>query len=300
MQGYVHMNGYSSHTFKLVNEKGEYKYCKWHFKTDQSIKNFDGPEAQREAGADPDYATRDLFERIARGHFPSWSVYVQVMDPKDAHTYRWNPFDVTKVWPHADYPLQPVGKLVLNRNPENYFAEVEQSAFSPSHLVPGIEPSEDRMLQGRLFSYPDTHRHRLGPNYLQIPINTPFATRVSNHQRDGFMSVNGNGGSLPNYEPNSVTEGPKQTDVRTHTVDRVTGYVGRHSFSLNDDDFVQPGQLWRLQNPEAKQRLVENIAGHLGKAKKEIQERQIKWFKKADPEYGRRVEAAIAAKNTKM
>jgi catalase len=292
------MNGYSSHTLKLVDASGNFKYVKWHFKTDQGIKTLTGPQAAQLASADPDYATRDLFNRIARGAFPSWTVYIQVMDPKDALHYRWNPFDVTKVWPHKDYPLHPVGRMTLNRNPDNYFAEVEQSAFSPGHFVPGIEPSEDRMLQGRLFSYPDTHRHRLGTNYAQIPINTPYATRVANHQRDGAMAVNGNGGALPNYEPNSFA-GPKQTNRPTYVADRVSGYIGRHTYTLVDDDFVQAGNLWRLQSPDSKTRLVDNIVGHLKNAKKEIQDRQVKWFKKADPEYGRRVETGLAAATAK-
>lgn len=153
---------------------------------------------------DPDYATRDLSNSIKRNEFPSWTMYVQIMPEREAANYRFDVFDITKIWPHTDYPLVPVGKLTLNRNPENYFAETEQSAFSPSHLVPGIEPSNDKMLQGRLFSYPDTHRHRLGGNYDQIPINCPYRARVHNTQRDGFMVVNGNQGSEPNYEPNTV------------------------------------------------------------------------------------------------
>ena len=300
--GYCHMNGYSSHTLKLVNHHtGKFKYVKWHFKTDQGIKNLDSPQARELAGRDPDYATRDLFSRIQRGQFPSWSVYIQIMEPEDALHYRFNPFDVTKIWPHQDYPLVPVGKMVLNRNPENYFAEVEQAAFSPSHMVPGIEPSEDRMLQGRLFSYPDTHRHRLGPNYMQIPINCPYAARVANHQRDGFMAVNGNGGSAPNYEPNSVTSaGARQTDTRYHTADRVHGYMGRHTYDVTDDDFVQAGNLYRLMPSDAKQRLIDNIVGSLGQAKREIQEKQVQHFKRADPEYGRRVEAGLQAMRSKQ
>ncbi|KAI8060087.1 catalase [Gongronella butleri] len=291
--GYRHMNGYSSHTLVLVNAQGEHKYVKWHFKTDQGIKNFKAAEATKLAGESPDYATADLFQAIERGEAPSWSVYVQVMDAKDAKKYRFNPFDVTKVWPHKDYPLQPVGRMVLNRNPENYFAEVEQAAFSPSHTVPGIAPSPDRMLQGRLFSYPDTHRHRLGANYAQIPINQP-QNRVANHQRDGAMAVNGNGGSAPNYEPNSFG-GPYQTNVANtlYYADPIEGVAGRHPYSLEDVDFVQAGNLYRLMPAEEKTDLVNNIAGHLKNAKKHIRDRQIAHFKRADPEYGQRVEATI-------
>ncbi|CAO3578049.1 unnamed protein product [Absidia cylindrospora] len=184
--GYRYMNGYSSHTLKLVDAQGNFKYVKWHFKTDQGIKNFTAAEAGKLASEDPDYATRDLFQSIERGDAPSWSVYVQVMDPKDAKHYKFNPFDVTKVWSHKDYPLQPVGRMVLNRNPENYFAETEQAAFSPSHVVPGIDVSPDRMLQGRLFSYPDTHRHRLGTNYAQSPLtNLNRASSIINEMVHG-------------------------------------------------------------------------------------------------------------------
>ena len=201
--GFRFMNGYGSHTYKWVNKNGEQFYVKWHFKTDSGNKVLTGDQADKLRGEDPDYATRDLYNHIASGKAATWTYYAQVMPERDAANYKWNIFDVTKVWPHSDYPLIPVGKLVLNRNPVNYFAEVEQSAFSPGHMVPGIEPSNDRMLQGRLFSYPDTHRHRLGANYDQIPVNCPFRSRVANNQRDGPMCVNGNQGSAPNYEPNS-------------------------------------------------------------------------------------------------
>ncbi|ORY01794.1 catalase [Basidiobolus meristosporus CBS 931.73] len=298
--GYRFLNGYSSHTLKLVDDEGKFKYVKWHFKSDQGIKNFTAEEAGKLAGQDPDYATRDLYNAIAKGDYPSWSVYVQVMNPEDAEKYRWNIFDVTKVWPHKDYPLQPVGKLVLNRNPDNYFAETEQAAFSPSHTVPGIDVSYDRMLQGRLFSYPDTHRHRLGANYAQIPINQAYNSRVANQQRDGPMTVNGNYGSQPNYEPNSHA-GPKQTNIpaSTYSVQEVVGAVGRHTYSLTDDDFVQAGNLYRLMPKDQKDRLISNIVGHLKNAKKEIQARQVEHFKRADGEYGRRIEAGLKAAASK-
>ena len=186
--GYRHMDGFSSHTLKIVDAHGNFKYVKWHFKTNQSIKNLTAQQATEIAGKDSDYATRDLFNAIAKGDYPSWEVCLQIMEPADAAKYRWNIFDVTKVWPHKDYPLIKIGKMVLNRNPENYFAETEQAAFSPSHTVPGIDITHDRMLQGRLFSYPDTHRHRLGVNYHQIPINAPLYSKVNNYQRDGLMS----------------------------------------------------------------------------------------------------------------
>ena len=179
------MNGYGSHTFKLVNAQNEVHYCKFHFKTDQGIKNLTASRAAQLTGENPDYSIQDLYNAIANGQFPSWSLYIQIMTIDEAEKLRFNPFDVTKVWSHKEFPLIPVGRLVLNRNPKNYFAEVEQLAFAPSHLVPGVEASPDKMLQGRLFSYADTHRHRLGANYLQIPVNCPYKTR--NYQRDGIF-----------------------------------------------------------------------------------------------------------------
>ncbi|KAL0077022.1 catalase [Phycomyces blakesleeanus] len=291
--GFRHMHGFSSHTLKLVDDKGQFKYVKWHFKTDQGVKNLSASEAARISGIDPDYSTRDLFNAIERGEHPSWSVYIQIMEPNDAKSYRFDPFDITKVWPHSDYPLVPVGKMVLNRNPENYFAETEQAAFSPSHMVPGIDVSPDRMLQGRLFSYPDTHRHRLGPNYTQIPINQPVS-RVANYQRDGFMTVNGNGGSNLNYGPNSF-DGPYQNDIvgSTYTAEEISGFTGRFTYELKDVDFVQAGDLYRVMSPEERTDLVNNIAGHLKNAKKHIRDRQIAHFKRADREYGSRIESAI-------
>ncbi|KAF9295984.1 hypothetical protein BGZ74_010530 [Mortierella antarctica] len=297
--GYRHMHGFSSHTLKLVNEAGESHFVKWHFKCDQGIKNFKAAEAAKLASSNPDYATADLFNAIAKGDFPSWTVNIQVMNPKDAATYRWNPFDVTKVWPQKDYPLIPVGKMVLNRNPDNYFAEVEQAAFSPSHMVPGIEASTDRMLQGRLFSYPDTQRHRLGTNYQQIPVNVPYNARVSNQQRDGYMSVQGNSGAAPNYEPNSFG-GAQQTGVaKTYSDFELNAIAARHIITLSDEDFVQPGNLYRLMSAEEKSDLIDNMAGHLKNAKAFLQERQVGHIKRADKEWGARLEAKLKALQSK-
>ncbi|ORX60328.1 catalase [Hesseltinella vesiculosa] len=294
--GYRHMHGFSSHSLVLVNNKNEGHYVKWHFKTAQGVKNLKADEAERLAGSNPDYATQDLFEAIDRGDHPAWDVFVQVMDFKDALTYRWNPLDVTKVWPQKEYPLQPVGRMVLDRNPENYFAEVEQAAFSPSHMVPGILPSSDRMLQGRLFSYPDTHRHRLGTaNYTQIPVNRP-KNQVANYQRDGAMSVLGNQGGGPNYEPNSL-HGPAQNNLTgiSFIDQEVEGKIGRFTYQLTDDDFYQAGALYRLLSAEEKTDLVNNIAGALSQAKSsEIRARQISHFSRADPEYGQRVQDQVS------
>lgn len=192
--GYRHMNGYGSHTFKLINDKGEPIYCKFHFKTDQKIKNLDVSKADELAGSDPDYSIRDLYNAIAKGNFPSWTAYIQVMTFEQAEKFKYNPFDLTKIWPQSEFPLIQYGKLVLDRNPNNYFAEVEQIAFAPSNLVPGIEPSPDKMLQGRLFAYSDTHRHRLGANHLQLPVNCPYRVQTKNYQRDGPMNFTDNQG----------------------------------------------------------------------------------------------------------
>merc|ERR1719354_347376 len=203
--GYRHMNGYGSHTFKLVNIDGEAVYCKFHFKCDQGIRCFYAEEADKMGAEDPDYAIRDLYNAIASGQPPSWTLYIQVVTFEEAENFKWNPFDLTKTWPQGEFPLIQVGKMILNENPKNYFAEVEQIAFSPSHMVPGVEPSPDKMLQGRLFSYPDTHRHRLGSNYMQIPINCPFQNKrkVTSYQRDGPQCVTDNNAGAPNYYPNS-------------------------------------------------------------------------------------------------
>ncbi|CEM23795.1 unnamed protein product [Vitrella brassicaformis CCMP3155] len=289
--GYRHMNGYSSHTFKFVNKDGEVSYVKMHFKTDQGIKNLTRQQAGTLAGGDPDYATRDLHDSIKNGQFPSWTMFVQVMPQREAATYKWNVFDITKVWPHGDYPLIPVGKLVLNRNPENYFQDTEQSAFSPAHLVPGIEASEDKMLQGRLFSYSDTHRHRLGANYDQIPVNSAWnCPRHDYNARDGPMCVNGNKGGSPNYEPNSVYGTPVQDKSFAMSSQAISGVVGRHPQVHPNSDFEQAGNLYRkVMTREDRDHLIDNIVSHLKNAKREIQERQVKVFARADAEYGQRV-----------
>ena len=193
--GFRHMNGYSSHTFKWINKDGDIHWVKIHFKTKSGIKNLKADQAAQ-LYTDPDYATRDLVSHIDQGKTAEWEVYIQAIPEKDGYSYPINIFDVTKIIPHGDYPLIHVGTMVLNRNVDNYFAETEQSAFSPGHLIPGMEPSPDKMLQGRLFSYPDTHRHRLGANYEQIPVNCPYRAKVHNGHRDGPMRVDGNRGKL--------------------------------------------------------------------------------------------------------
>jgi len=290
--GFRHMDGFGSHTFKLVNDKMEAVYCKFHCKTDQKIKNLPADKAAELMGKDPDYAIRDLFNAIEGGNFPSWTVSIQIMTFAEAEFFEFNPFDLTKIWPHEQFPLIPVGKIVLNRNPRNYFAEVEQSAFCPAHLIPGVEPSPDKMLQGRLFSYTDTHFHRLGKNYLQIPVNCPYRTRVSNYERDGFATVTDGQGGAPNYHPNSFNgpiEEPKHIEHRFHT----SGDVDRYN-SHDDDNFTQPGNFYRkVLDDGGRARLADNIAGHLKDAKDFIRERMVKVLSQVDPDMGKRIQKKV-------
>jgi catalase len=278
------MDGFSSHTFSLINAKNELFYVKWHFKTKQGIKNFTGEAASAQRGIDPDYAQRDLFEAIAKGDFPKWRVSVQIMPEKEAETYHINPFDLTKVWPHKDYPLHEVGELVLDRNPENYFAEVEQAAFEPRNVVAGMGFSPDKMLQARLISYPDAHRYRLGVNYDSLPVNKPQCP-FHTYNRDGAMRFDGNYGAQPNYEPNSFN-GPTEDPQFRERPKEVSGTVDRHNHRLDSDYYTQPGNLFRLMKQDAKDRLISNIVGSLGAVPRRIQELQIQHFYKADPAYG--------------
>jgi len=289
--GYRHMDGFSSHTFSLINAKNELFYVKWHFKTKQGIKNFTREGADDMRGQDPDYAQRDLFEAIKSGEFPKWRVCVQVMPDKDADTYRINPFDLTKVWPHGDYPLIEVGEVVLDRNPENYFAEVEQAAFDPKNIVPGMGYSPDKMLQARLISYPDAHRYRLGVNYDSLPVNKPQCP-FHTYNRDGAMRFDGNSGASVNYEPNSFG-GPTQDPAFRERPRPVSGTVDRHNHRLDADYYTQPGNLFRLMNANARQRLIGNIAASLKNAPRRIQELQVQHFFQADPAYGAGVANAL-------
>jgi len=286
---YRNMNGYSSHTYKWYNEKGKYFWVKYHFKTDQGIQNLTRMEAERLKGFDPDHATRDLHDAIKRGDYPSWTLQIQVMTPQEAKGYRFNPFDVTKVWPHGDYPPIEIGRMVLNRNPDNYFAEVEQAAFSPGNFVPGIAASPDKMLQGRLFAYHDAHRYRLGPNYHLLPVNRPKAMTMDNYQRDGSMRFDSNEGGKPNYYPNSYGGSEPTLDASDPDFE-VSGIAARQKYTHPNDDFVQAGNLYRkVMTDTDRDHLIDNIVTHLCNAKKDIQIRQTKVFYKADPEYGQRI-----------
>jgi catalase len=288
-KNYRHMHGFGGHSFKWWNAKGEYCWIKLHFKTVQGIQNLTRQEAARLAGENPDHATDDLFKAIERGENPAWDVQVQIMQPEQAKNYKFNPFDMTKVLPHGDFPVIPLGRMVLNRNPKNYFAEVEQSAFCPGNFVPGIGPSPDKMLQGRIIFYHDAHRYRLGPNYHLIPVNSPKGVKANNYQRDGAMRVDENGEGSPNYYPNSFGGAEPQPAMAEPALE-FSGKGARQPHTHPNDDFVQAGALYRkVMNEEDRNHLIGNIIDHLGNAQKRIQLRQTALFYKADPEYGSRV-----------
>jgi len=284
---YRHMHGFGSHTFKWVNAEGQGVWVKYHFKTEQGIKNLDVELAAKLAGENPDYHTEDLFNAIEKGDYPAWKLYVQIMPLEDANTYRFDPFDVTKVWSQKDYPLIEVGRMVLNKNPENYFAEVEQATFSPGNFVSGIEASPDKMLQGRLFAYSDAHRYRVGANHNALPINRP-KSEVNTYQRDGFMRPDNNGGGSVYYEPNSFG-GPKEAPEHKTTPYPVYGLAENVAYD-HDDHYTQAGDLYRLMTPDERTRLVQNIVNAMKPVESdEIKLRQIGHFYKADPEYGTRI-----------
>lgn len=292
-----HMHGFGSHTFKWTNDKGEGVWIKYHFKTEQGVKNLDVNTAAKIAGENPDYHTEDLFNAIENGDFPAWKLYVQIMPLEDANTYRFDPFDVTKVWSQKDYPLIEVGRMVLNRNPENYFAEVEQATFSPGTLVPGVDVSPDKMLQGRLFAYHDAHRYRVGANHQALPINRS-RNEVKNYQRDGQMRFDDNGGRSVYYEPNSFG-GPKESPEDKQAAYPVSGFADSVSYN-HHDHYTQAGDLYRLMSEEERARLVANIVSAMKPVEKEeIKLRQIGHFYKADPEYGRRVAEGLGLPSPK-
>jgi len=293
-KGIPYMNGYGSHTFSFINADNERFWVKFHFKTQQGIQCIPPDEASRLAGEMPDYHTLQLFDAIERGEYPKWTLYVQIMPEVEAKNYRWNPFDLTKVWPHGDYPLIEVGVMEMNQNPKNYFVEVEQAAFSPANVVPGISFSPCKMLQARIFSYADAHRYRLGVNYERLPVNAPHATKVENpYQRDGHMRFDDNGGPGPNYEPNSFG-GPTEDHSYNDPPLKISGDADRYEQKRGvDDDYIQPGNLYRLMSPEQQKELIDNIVGSLKKAPKEIQQKMIIHFRKADPAYGNGIAKAL-------
>jgi catalase len=307
--GYHNEHGYSGHTFKFVKEDGSFFYTQIHVRADGGFKTLDNAEAGKLAGENPEYGIQSLFESIEAGKFPSWTVYIQTMTPDQAENFRYNVLDLTKVWPHAEFPLRPIGKLVLNENVQNYFAEIEQAAFSPSHLIPYIEPSADPVLQSRLFSYPDTHRHRLGVNYQHLPVNAPIVP-VANFQRDGFMAFN-NQGARPNYQSTisplsyagrkGAIDGAAKDQQREVTHERWIGSAYRDLSEVTELDFEQPRALWtKVFDDTAKAHFVSNVAGHISGAKSaQIKARQLAVFAAVDQGLSDRIANAIGVPSVK-
>ncbi len=298
---YRHMHGFSSHTFSLWNDKGERCWFKWHFKTNQGIKNLSNEEA---ASASPFGAQQDLVEAIDRGDFPSWTAKMQIMTEQQAKDYHINPFDLTKVWPHADFPLIEVGQLELNRNVENYFAETEQACFAPSNLVPGIGASPDKMLQGRLLAYQDAHRYRVGTNANQLPVNAAKCP-VHHYQRDGAMAgCPMHGGGQPvqhagvNYYPNDrINEGapvPQPSVAEPPMPVEQDAWIARHGLSEDEDHYSHAGDLYRLMDNDQKNRLTLTIAEGLVQASQSAQQRMLAQFARADEDYAARIQSAMA------
>ena len=291
-QSFRHMHGFGSHTYSFINSNNERFWVKFHFRCQQGIANLMDDEAEQLIGKDRESSQRDLFNAIEKGDYPRWNLQIQVMPETDAAKVPYNPFDLTKVWPHADYPLMDVGYFELNRNPENYFSDVEQAAFSPANVVPGIGFSPDKMLQGRLFSYGDAHRYRLGVNHHQIPVNKPHCP-FHNYHRDGAMRIDGNSGNAETYEPNSAGLFQEQPDFSEPPLS-VDGAADHWNHREDTDYFSQPRALYELLSDAEHQRMFARIAGELVQAAEETQARQIALFKQVHPEYGAGVEAAIA------
>jgi len=288
VKSYRQMEGFGVNTYKWVNAKDKAVYVKYHWKPKAKVETIDRHEATRLAGEDPDITTRDLYETIASGKTVEYELNVQVMDIADELKQNFDPLDATKTWPENKFPLMPVGKMVLDRNPENYFAEVEQAAFCPASIVPGIEFSPDKLLQGRIFSYADTQRHRLGANYLQLPVNRPQVP-VNNNQRDGAMQYAPYGGGTVNYEPNTLAGGtPREAPATATTHGHLEGDMLRQKISLTND-FEQAGERYRSLSKVDQDHLVDNIVDSLGKADKPIQQRMVENLTKSDPELGKRV-----------
>lgn len=290
--GYRHMHGFGSHTFSLIDAEGRRTWVKFTLKTQQGIRNLTDAQAAELVGRDRESAQRDLFDAIERGDLPRWTLCVQLMSEADALASPFNPFDLTKVWPHADYPLLPVGVLELNRNPGNYFAEVEQAAFSPANVVPGIGFSPDRMLQARLFSYGDAQRHRLGVNFNQIPVNAPKCPFHSYH-RDGAMRVDGNQGATKGYAPNSLGLWEDSPALAEPPLP-LSGTAAHWDHRADADYFSQPGALFRLMSPVQRQALFDNTARAMAGTSDEVRQRHVDHCAQADPAYGAGVHEALA------
>ena len=296
-KSYRHMHGFGSHTYSFWNQAGERFWVKFHFKSQQGIENLTDDEAGQLVAGDRESHQRDLYEAIERGDFPKWKMFVQIMPEAEAETYRFHPFDLTKVWYKEDYPLIEVGKFELNRNPENFFADVEQSAFAPSNMVPGIGASPDKMLQARLFNYADAQRYRLGVNYHQIPVNAARCPVMSNH-RDGYGRVDGNYGGRPHYEPNSFHQWEQQPEFREPPL-RIDGNADHWNYRENDADyFIQPRKLFQQMSPAQQQALFDNTARALGDAPDFIKQRHFNNCTRCDPAYGAGVAKALGMKAT--
>ncbi|MCG9545337.1 catalase [Vibrio sp. Isolate33] len=295
---YRHMNGYGSHTFSMINSDNERVWVKFHFKTQQGIKNLTDQEAEKLIGQDRESHHRDLYDSIENGEFPKWTMQIQVMTEKEANDVEFNPFDLTKVWPHARFPLIEVGELELNRNPENFFAEVEQSAFNPAAIVPGIGFSPDRMLQGRLFAYGDAQRYRLGVNHHQIPVNAPRCP-VHSYHRDGAMRVDGNFGSTKGYEPNQYGEWAQQSEHAEPALE-LEGEVNHWDHREDTDYFTQAGNLFRIMTSSEQKSLFENTARSISSASRKVQLKHVQHALLADRNYAQGLAKLLGFELSKM
>src|SRR5246500_1050781 len=290
-QSYRNVDGFGSHTYSFINARNERCWVKFHFKTMQGIKNWTNAEAAQKVAYDRETHQRDLFESIEKGDFPKWKFFVQIMPESDVEKHWYNPFDLTKVWPHKDYPLIDVGILELNRNPENYFTEVEQAALAPSNIVPGIGHSPDKMLQARIFSYADAHRYRVGVNADQLPVNSRRGA-VHTYNVDGTMRLAGNPNPDAYYEPNSFN-GPVQDERFREPPLKISGDADRYNHRDGNDDYRQPGDLFRLMTSAQKEQLFQNYKAAMQGVPVEIVKRQIAHCYRADPEYGAGIARAM-------
>lgn len=288
---YRTMNGYGSHTFKWVNQNGEQFWVKYHFISDQGVKNMTAQAAEKAMSQDLDYLQDDLYDAIQEKNYPSWTMYVQILPYEEGLNYKWDIFDVTKVISHKDYPLIKVGKLTLNENPTNNFTDIEEAAMSPANFVPGIEPSPDKLLQGRLFSYKDAQRYRLGANFEDLPVNKPVVP-VHNYERDGYMKINNQGAEV-NYEPNAL-HGPEEVPDAALSPDSVRGETRAQPYRYQVDYTTQAGDLYRLMSEPEQERLINTIKDALGQVTLPgVKELEIKQFYEADKNYGTRVANAL-------
>lgn len=282
-QGYRFINGYGSHTYSFINENNERFWVKFHFKNQQGHKHWTNEEAAKIIGENRESSQKDLFDAIENGNYPKWSFKIQVMPEKDAENYHLNPFDLTKVWPHSDYPLIDVGEFELNRNPENYFAEMEQASFSPSNIIPGVSFSPDKVLQARIFSYADAHRYRVGTHYESLPVNKPKCP-MHHHHKDGAMKYDVPAGDAAYYEPSNFY-GPREDAKFREPPLKISGDANRYNHRDGNDDYSQAGNLFRMFDNEQKQRLCQNIAGAMRGVPQDIIDKQMLHFEKADSEY---------------